>query len=116
LKKNRKKKKKNYQFRPNTFGYLGQLTEHHIIPVSRGGNDSEKNKILVPRLRHNAWHLLFANLTPGEIIEMIKSKTKEEITEGKKSRNLAWEIVFGYWETTVEQRIEIIKKFWTKEG
>jgi hypothetical protein len=112
----KKNKKHQNPTQPRTFSYLGQLTIHHLVPTSRGGGNNQENKKLIPRLRHDAWHLLFKNLKPEEVIEVVKEKTKEEITEGKKSRILAWEIVFGYWETTTQQRIEIIKKFWTKEG
>lgn len=113
IKRKFKKWRKNKHHPPHhSFQYLGQLTDHHFWPISRGGNRGKDNVGQVPRLRHNAWHLLFQNLTPEEIIEIIKTKTKNEITENKRSRLMAWEIVFGYWETTLEERIKIIEKYW----
>lgn len=116
-KRDRKWRKKRQNPPHHSFTYLGQPTTHHNKPRSRGGTNNKENTIKIPWLRHNAWHLLFANKTPEEITELIKTKTKEEITENKRSRVLAWEIIFGYWETTVEERIKIIKNFWMpKEG
>lgn len=117
--KKRDRKYKNKHHRPprHIFTYFCQPTTHHLIPTSRGGTNDEKNRKQIPRLRHEAWHLLFKNLKPEEVIEIIKSKSMEEITDKRKSRILAWEIIFGYWETTVEEKIKIIKNFWMpKEG
>ena len=111
--KSKKWRKNKHQKNPyHSFQYLGQLTDHHFRPTSRGGNRNKNNIGQVPRLRHNAWHLLFQNLTPEEITEIVKTKTKKEITEDKRNRIIAWEIIFGYWETTVEERIRIIEKYW----
>ncbi|MGC9049047.1 MAG: hypothetical protein ACP5IX_02430 [Patescibacteria group bacterium] len=115
------KKHKKHRYKPShhhhVFTYLSQTSNHHFIPTSRKGTNDQKNRKQIPFLRHNAWHLLFKNLKPEEVIELIKTKSKEEIIERKRNRNLAWEIIFGYWETTQEQKIEIIKNYWMpKEG
>lgn len=42
--------------------------EHHVLPSSRGGTGQEENMKTVPTKYHRAYHLLFANLTPREIV------------------------------------------------
>jgi hypothetical protein len=45
-------------------------SEHHVIPRSRGG---EKEKIvLLPKLFHTGWHIVFGNLYGKEIEIFIK--------------------------------------------
>ncbi len=41
---------------------------HHIVPVSIGGSDEEKNKIRVNRVKHGLYHNLFNNWHPSFII------------------------------------------------
>jgi hypothetical protein len=41
---------------------------HHIKPKSRGGQKIESNLLLMDIKKHNAWHLLFGNMTLNEII------------------------------------------------
>ncbi len=42
---------------------------HHIVPVSIGGGDDEKNKLLkVNRLKHGLYHSLFNNWHPSAIM------------------------------------------------
>lgn len=48
------------------------LTRHHIIPTSRGGQDSPRNVLWVDEKYHRAWHLLFRNMKPEEAISHIK--------------------------------------------
>lgn len=112
-KKNKRRKQHcQHECSNKSFSYLCRGTTHHLKPTSRGGTNNKRNKMEVPLLRHNAWHLLFQNLTPEEIKELIKNKSREEITENKKNRQLAWEIIFGYWETSLEEKIKIIEKYW----
>lgn len=42
-------------------------TSHHILPRSKGGKNS-KNIKQVPNSYHEAYHKLFQNMTPCEII------------------------------------------------
>ena len=44
---------------------------HHRLPVSRGGDDSERNRVLVPIHLHEAYHRLFGNSTPQEIAKIL---------------------------------------------
>jgi len=55
------KKRKNH---PN------QLTNHHILPTSRGGKTLD-NLCYVPRRQHDLYHDLFSNRTPEEIIDYL---------------------------------------------
>lgn len=42
---------------------------HHIIPSSRGGGNETKNILVdIPSDLHWAWHRVFGNLTPMEIL------------------------------------------------
>lgn len=55
------------KFRKNR--YECQITIHHIIPISRGGTDRPENKIEIPRYLHDAYHKLFGNSTPDEVLD-----------------------------------------------
>ena len=50
-------------------------SEHHIIPSSRGGNQT----CGLPENFHEAWHQCFQNLKPDEVIVFVK-----------KLQNLMW--------------------------
>lgn len=96
----RKPKKKSSEHKKiNIPIFLSVLTIHHYIPMSRGGVDSEKNTIEVYRCHHMAWHGLFKagsyDLTPFEVMEVVKKKTFSQITKGKNVLELYWSIVFG---------------------
>ncbi len=43
------------------------LTKHHITPKSKGGKNFGNIKY-IPKSEHRAYHHIFANLTPEEII------------------------------------------------
>lgn len=44
---------------------------HHRKPRSIGGTDDPENISIVPRNKHEAWHLLFSNFEPELIVEII---------------------------------------------
>lgn len=55
-------------------GFLGKErtdkpTDHHIIPRSRGGKGGPENICIVPCGKHEAYHYMFRNMTPDEILE-----------------------------------------------
>lgn len=59
--------------------------EHHIWPTSRKGADSKTNKKRVPSLLHFAWHILFNNKTPNEIlVHIVKHWFGLEVTPSMK--------------------------------
>lgn len=47
------------------------LTDHHIIPSSRGGQTEKTNIKRVPLHYHQAFHDVFVNLTPAEIYDYL---------------------------------------------
>jgi hypothetical protein len=50
-----------------------KISVHHIIPRSRGGENTKKNTIKITRWIHRRWHDLFREMTPEEAIEWIKT-------------------------------------------
>jgi hypothetical protein len=50
--------------------YYDPLTQHHLIPVSRGGR--KKPTLLLRKKKHEAWHTLFGTLTLSEIIALLE--------------------------------------------
>ena len=50
---------------------LGKLTKHHLRPRSLKGECTESNISYVPEKLHQAWHLLFSNLPPERISQII---------------------------------------------
>lgn len=50
----------------------GCFNKHHLTPKSVGGQSIESNLLRMDISRHNAWHLLFNNLTLTEIIALLK--------------------------------------------
>jgi len=47
------------------------LTKHHRVPRSKGGDNSERNLSFVPCNKHEAYHMLFANLPPEEVARIL---------------------------------------------
>lgn len=48
-----------------------QKTKHHRKAVSQGGDSSDKNISIVPRNKHEAWHLLFNEGNPEYVRDTI---------------------------------------------
>ena len=51
-----------------------RLTRHHRKPRSRNGSDDESNISYLTKTQHQAWHCLFQDLEPKEIVRLINSK------------------------------------------
>lgn len=98
------------------------LTEHHILPRSRGGSDEASNLVALPKKIHEAWHICFGNDTPEEVVA--KMLLVWEVTcpfEGGagpidedrlKKRRKAWKVLFG--KAGQEEAIQItVQKFGT---
>lgn len=50
----------------------GEFNYHHIIlPKARGGEAIQSNLFKMDISRHNAWHLLFGNMTLYEVIQLL---------------------------------------------
>lgn len=54
-------------------GYRKSIDRHHRRPRSIGGDDEERNLSTVPRIKHEAWHMLFSNASAEQIAEIINS-------------------------------------------
>jgi hypothetical protein len=92
-----------------------RLTEHHLIPRSRGGPDEWWNKKEVPEDIHGAWHTMFANLRPEEVLKIIPLWTDRygELNPNVAGRRntFCWEIVFGKG-AKLKRAVKIIKEKW----
>lgn len=49
----------------------GQPTRHHLVPRSQGGQTTPANLLEVPEKVHQAWHYLFGNRTPEQVMGYI---------------------------------------------
>ena len=94
-------------------------SKHHIVPASRGGKKIPENEIELDPEVHTAWHTLFGNLLPEEVIILIKywttknGKINRKFLRGKK-RQKAWKIIFG--EINPDQAIKIVEKQFSRES
>lgn len=76
-----RKKKCQHRFQKKA----GWKDSHHLKPRSRGGQSIESNLLSIDAYKHDAWHLLFSNLTLEEVIELlqrlasIKKKSRKRI-------------------------------------
>ncbi|MDO8571684.1 MAG: hypothetical protein Q7R79_03310 [bacterium] len=123
-------------------GYSDDLTEHHVIPRSRGGADDETNILYKPILAHQAWHHMIVNATPDEVIQLFEAlrriengrrnseallhsevyrivfrtmpldRAVEMIHKRWRKPGGAWEIVFGRLDVSYREAIEIIRRDW----
>lgn len=50
------------------------LTKHHRLPTSIGGSDDHANLSFVPWVQHEAWHILFSNLSAPTIARICSEK------------------------------------------
>jgi hypothetical protein len=48
-----------------------KLTRHHRLPKSRNGANDPPNVVKVPQSKHEAWHILFSNMTAQEVLEQM---------------------------------------------
>lgn len=72
-------------------------TVHHRIPRSRGGDSSKANLKRVPLRIHDAWHTLFTNFLPEEILAKILMVSDNLFNTFNKQ--LAWNTVFNcHWQ------------------
>lgn len=50
-------------------GKKARISKHHIIPRSRGGTKTIENIVGLDVEKHRAYHILFGNRLPVEIVE-----------------------------------------------
>lgn len=49
----------------------GRHTTHHLLPTSRGGGNDPQNLRRIPDEVHRAWHYIFRNMVPEEVIQEV---------------------------------------------
>ena len=86
-------------------------TRHHVVPTSRGGTSDNSNIIMKTTREHRAYHVLFGNRTPEEIIELLTSGHYQLADRSKWS---AWRILFDHLGPV--EAAAIVKSEWTKDG
>lgn len=89
------------------------ITKHHILPRSRGGNGEnggESNIVRIPQRIHDAWHVVFGNMTAKEAIKFIEIVF---FGAGLKKKKITWKIEELYelqlnlqTETTIQRKKE----------
>ena len=62
----------------------GKFNRHHIINKCRGGQATTENLLILDTRRHEAWHLLFHNLSFEEVIELLKRTIKAKQEQAKR--------------------------------
>jgi hypothetical protein len=83
-------------------------SDHHLIPRSRGGGGDE-NICGKPHDLHAAWHHLFYNLLPWEVVAEIKTG-KYNPANLSKAKKISWHLLFG--EKSRSKVIKAIHKEW----
>ncbi len=97
-----------------------ELTVHHLIPRSRGGTSESWNKKKILHKIHDAWHRLFINRKPREIIAVLRA-LEEKIGLGggkefficvnREPNEAAWRLIFK--NADIQEVIRIIKSDWS---
>lgn len=87
-----------------------KLSIHHMEPVSvvPDRKKDPTNKKSIPVSLHQAWHTLFGNLRPPEIIDLLLAPNFCLTSDNKKR---AWLLIFG--DVGVVDAAEIVEKEWT---
>lgn len=70
-----------------------QMTRHHKVPRSRcvDGADQPDNVVEIERRYHEAWHTLFSNRTPFEIVVLLIEKLFDHGTVRSAAISVAWQ-------------------------
>lgn len=84
-------------------------SRHHYIPRSRGGTDEWFNWGWKLDEKHRAWHRLFINLKPAEVVARLEQWALEEYRlKGKEIPS--WNVLFDG--VSYEEAIAVVKKEW----
>ena len=105
------------------------ISRHHRKLSSDGGGDHKGNISFVPLFKHRAWHVLYRDMTPREIIDLFsqdfeiygidnkKSDLLKQLHEGwanntdeKIKRTKAWYTLFA--DKTIEEIVEEVNNIW----
>lgn len=97
-----------------------ELTVHHLIPSSRGGTNDSWNKKKIPNKIHEAWHRLFINRKPREIVTVLRALEEKMglgggkeffICVNREPNEVAWRLIFK--NADIQEAIRIIKSDWS---
>ena len=91
------------------------ISIHHLHPRSRGGPDELWNRKEVEISIHSAWHTMFSNMRPEEVLQIIHlwfDENNELLNKDKIGMRISicWKIVFG--EANLKEVKEIIENEW----
>ncbi|MDD3101558.1 MAG: hypothetical protein PHE59_00190 [Patescibacteria group bacterium] len=88
-----------------------RTTTHHKIPRSRGGVNEEGNRKEVVDWVHKAWHRIFLNWTPNEVIRAFRVNNRNFFIRNNDLLKQDWFSLFG--DRSDKEIIEIIKREWS---
>lgn len=83
--------------------------KHHIVPTSRGGSDGKVNLLRVSKKKHAAYHSLFLNAAPREVLYLLSVKGAIIKRRGLRM----WIRLFGK-KCSPSDAYLIIQEFWMK--
>lgn len=112
----RRNKKRKKRFKKTRHSNL-----HHVYPRSRFLAGTGEFKIKVRIIDHRAWHKIFENFFPEEVIEKIKVYSADGIVNKKRfiensiERLRDWRFLFRDIDNA-DAIIEIIKNYWMYPG
>ena len=66
-----KRHRKNGRNRGKHLKHFEDRNYHHLRPRRRGGDSERDNLLLIDKVTHVKWHLVFGNRTLDEVIELI---------------------------------------------
>lgn len=54
---------------------------HHLVPRSKGGDNSRSNLLMIREDRHQLWHKLWGNKTIDEVLDLLQrmKRMKEKV-------------------------------------
>jgi len=73
-----------------------KLTDHHLIPASRGGTGPNRRILAIPADQHEAWHTLFGNATLDEIVAELASIQEFFEDSDNRRKRIRWRMQPNY--------------------
>ena len=65
-------KKWNRRRRKLRLKHFTDRNRHHLVPVSRGGENTIHNLLLIKIEKHELWHRLWGNRTAEEVLSLLE--------------------------------------------
>ena len=73
-----------------------KLTDHHLIPASRGGTGPNRRILAIHAEQHEAWHTLFGNATLDEIVAELASIQEFFEDPDNRRKRVRWQMRPNY--------------------